>query len=318
MRFLRPRRTRIFRRGKDVSSSIFLLVFAGAAFFSVAEAWGSREFAYVALGAVLSALAMLLHFCSERVEVDDDEIRVYNGFGKRIGSYAWDRIGFYQVVTTGDRRTGWGIGISADDHVALPYVNDPYGLQRSIIQRLRPGALQSWTRFRRPSSQSPRDEVQEMRYRPANDVARLIVRMGFLALFGAVIGQLSYAVWVGNFLGFGIGLVIAAAILGFRRAFRSARNFGAGRRIGITSERLTVTEDGVDRSIAWKDLVLAERCYLPDFERQAFYVLLYDGQTSIAYREDWRHTETLLQYASAYAPEETVFVGFDALRGIRL
>lgn len=302
---------------QTVPSYVFCTLAGGLGVF-VCWTWGMFGASVVPGLLVIAGVGGLARYLLRRVVVGDKGIRIYNGFGTLMADYPWRRVELYQPLTPAAERVVWVIGASGNEQAELPGVDDPYGLQRAIIPNLPPGALQPVLRSGRPLKQPPTEEIHEKAYRPADDTGQLILRTVFLGLLGAAILYLGYEVLLGHLSGFMIGIVILAGMASFRSIFAAFRALLPGRRIEMTAEGLVVSEDGTEKSIAWRDLLLVERRYLPNPERQAYYILLFDGQTSIAYRENWRHTEALLRYAAAHAPSTTVFTGFDTPLGPRL
>lgn len=315
MKVLEPRKQGVFRSGSQngllgMAFTIFGGVFTVISLMGAEYAGALTAFVFAAVGA-----SLWMGYRFRRVEVDDAGIRVFNALGKRIAEFPWEQITSYREAPRLAGRPKWGIETHSD-RVELPTVEDHFGLQRAVVPRLLPEALRPTVRHSRPSLPRPTEEVHETHYRAKSDYAHIFTGFVFLLILGAIIATFAFFInadRIGRSVGDGflIGLFILGAVLAFRWTLASVTKRASGRGIDMTAQGLTLREEGVEKTIAWSNLVLVEKGYVANFESQAFYIFLFDGETSITYRSDWRHADALLRYASAEAPAGTVFAGFE-------
>lgn len=251
-----------------------------------------------------------------RIETDWSGLSVFDSLNRRTERAAWQEIEFYEFGHVSTFRSGWIIGTTGGQRFKLPKIENPYGLQREILGRINPSGLRTTGQSRPVSFNAPGDEVIEPRYRSWNDYSNLAFSFAGLILSIAGGALLVFLVLQGNsefgvFGGFAVGLLILVALHFCRTLSSHVRRSWTGRDIEITRQGIALRESGRETTILWRNLRMVEKAYSGVFNEQSSYILLFDGESSIAYRADWRHAETLLHHASKYAPPSTVFAGFD-------
>lgn len=320
MKSLPQTRKRLFRKSAPKA-------YAAAAGLVIPTLWVFGGFALVSSALSLplvlipivigtGIIATFLQHYVQRVEADDDGLRVVNSLNRTVATIPWSAIARYSYRSRFNGRGSWMIRTKTGENFSLPNVEEAVDLQRTILSRITPGVLQGSGKARPAKLRPVTQEVHEANYRAITDYINLGTCIGLTVIGG--FGAFALSLWVldmeSTFTalgGFAAGILIVLAGFLIRHCVNRIRKEAAGRKIDMTKDGIEIREGGQATSMRWRDLQLVEKAWLYSSEKEAVYYVLFDGTNSIAYREGWRHSDSLLRYVATETGPDTVFAGFE-------
>lgn len=252
---------------------------------------------------------------AQRVEVDEQGVRAFNEFNRRLWTCRWDEIATYEHSEVNPFRKAWHLG-TANGKFRLPPVGDSVRLQEAMLARIGKGVLRTPGRSQRSTSKHPGVEIHEAAYRSLADLQNLAANAIYLLGAVAAGGLLTFIILdgrsgLGVFGGFVAGILIVTCGFAIRWILASVRRQIQGKSIDITQEGLFVKMEGVRKAIRWSEVRLVEKTNVASSGGETPSIVLFDGETSISFGANWRHADAIVQFASAKSPAGTVFAGFD-------